>query len=101
MRQAKRLFVAGGLLASVLAGSTLLSAKPAAADDWDHPLRHAVRVLLDDGTYVTRHYYYDYGDRHYVPYSRWRRDYDDWYYSHDRHWRRHHEYRGDRDRDND
>jgi len=99
MNKAKRLLVAGSLTASVIAGATLLSAKPATADDWDHPVRRVVRVLQDDGRYVTRSYYYDYNGHHYVPYSQWRRSYDDWYYSHDRHWRRHHDYRGDRDDD--
>src|SRR5438105_2692205 len=99
MRQMKRLLVAGSLVASVLAGGTLFLTQPAAADDWDHPVRRAVRILLDDGTYVTRHYYYDYHNDHYVPYVRWHRDYDNWYYKHDRHWQRHHEYRGARDDD--
>src|SRR5437867_664816 len=60
MQRTKRLLIAGGLAASVLAGGTLFSARPAAADDWDHPLRRLVRVLLDDGRYVNRYYYYDY-----------------------------------------
>ena len=99
MEQIKRLLVTGGLAASVLAGGALFSARPAAADDWDHPLRRIVRILNDDGTYTRRTYYYDYNDHHYVPYSQWRDSYDHWYYSHDRHWRRHHDYNGDRDRD--
>jgi len=93
MGQSKRLLVAGGLAASVLAGGTLFAAKPASADDWDHPIRRVIRTYLSDGGYRDRIYYYDYNDGRYVPYGRFRRDYDDWYYGHSRQWRRHHAYR--------
>src|SRR3954462_7515709 len=94
MQRTKRLLVAGGLAASVLAGGTLFSARPAAADDWDHPLRRVVRVLTSDGRYVNRYYYYDYSNRRYVPYSSWRRDRDDWRSRH-----RDNDYRDRDDRD--
>jgi len=89
MDKAKRLLVAGGLAASVLAGGALFSAKPAAADDWDHPLRRVVRVLVGDGTYENRYYYYDYNHGRYLPYSQWRYE-RDW-------WRNHHSDRDDDD----